>query len=122
MDPEPLRVGRMTAPDLKGRLDAGEPLTILDVREDNEREFCAIRVPTISGITDLHVPMSQLARRVDEINMVGQAAPIVVYCHLGQRSLAVARWLMGLGLREIYNLDGGIDAWSEVCDPTVPRY
>jgi rhodanese-related sulfurtransferase len=116
----PPDVAWMTADDLKRRLDRGEPVTVLDVREDDERAFCAIHLPPTA--TDLHVPMGLVSSRCAEIRRATAAAPLVVYCHLGVRSLAVARWLASQGMDRVHNLDGGIDAWSATVDPNVPRY
>jgi rhodanese-related sulfurtransferase len=120
MPSEPPDVARMTAADLKRRLERGEPVAVLDVREDDERAFCAIPLPpTAAG---LHIPMGRVSSELAEIRRAAEAAPLVVYCHLGVRSLAVARWLAAQGLNRVHNLDGGIDAWSTTIDPGVPRY
>ncbi|MBX6311887.1 MAG: sulfurtransferase [Isosphaeraceae bacterium] len=116
----PPGVGHLSALRLKQRFEAGEPLALLDVREDVERTLCAIPAPL--GATDLHIPMGQVPARLDEIRRAVATAPLVVYCHLGQRSLWVARWLAAQGVAGIHNLSGGIDAWSEQVDPTMPRY
>ncbi len=110
----------MTAPDLKRRLDEGESLVLLDVREDDERACCAI--PSPASATDLHIPMGQVQDRLAAIVEASAAGPLVVYCHLGQRSAMVARWLAAQGIATVHNLDGGIDAWTDRVDPGLPRY
>ncbi len=116
-------VGRVEVAELKRRLDAGEPTVVLDVREEDERDLCAVGLPATA--VDLHVPMGQIPARVGEIAdaMTGAAgAPLVVYCHHGQRSMVVARWLAARGVGPAFNLERGIDAWSAEIDPAVRRY
>jgi rhodanese-related sulfurtransferase len=113
-------VGTITAVALKSRLDGGEALTVLDVREDDERAFSAIRLPTTAR--DLHIPMNFVSGRLDELRALVGHEPLVVYCHHGVRSMNVARWLVRQGMAGVHNLAGGIDAWSESVDPGVPRY
>jgi rhodanese-related sulfurtransferase len=105
---------------IRDRFAAGAPLALLDVREPAERAFASIPVP--EGVVDLFVPMREVSARVDEIRDALAHGPIVVYCHHGVRSMAVARWLVTQGLGPIVNLGGGIDAWSIEVDPAVPRY
>jgi rhodanese-related sulfurtransferase len=105
---------------IRDQFAAGAPLTLLDVREPAERSFASIPVP--EGVADLFVPMREVAARVDEIHQAASRGPVVVYCHHGVRSMAVARWLAAQGLGPIVNLKGGIDAWSIDVDPRVPRY
>lgn len=102
------------------RLEAGAASALLDVREPAERSFAKIAVPEGGG--DLFIPMREVASRVDEIRQALALGPLVVYCHHGVRSMAVARWLAAQGLGPIVNLKGGIDAWSIEVDPGVPRY
>jgi rhodanese-related sulfurtransferase len=104
--------------DLRRLLDEGRPLVLLDVREDDERAYCAIDPP--ASVADLHIPMGQIAARFDEV--ASAEAPLVVYCHHGVRSMVVARWLSTRGVSRVGNLDGGIDAWSVQVDRGVPRY
>lgn len=87
-------------------------LVLLDVREPDERETARIE-PSI------HIPMNEVPRRLAEIP---RDRELVVYCHSGTRSMMVAGYLEGQGIRPVGNLTGGIDAWSRKIDPTVPRY
>ena len=105
---------------LRQRIDAGEVLTLLDVREPRERAFCAIAAPATAG--DLHIPMRQIPARLDDIQAALARGPLVIYCHHGVRSMAVAEWLAERQPGAILNLQGGIDAWSVEVDPTVRRY
>ncbi len=120
MNPRTPGVSPLSASDLKGRLDRGEAVVVLDVREDHERDLCAI--PTPPNATDLHIPMGQVQASLEDLRAAAKAAPLVVYCHLGMRSMTVASWLVKRGLRDVHNLEGGIDAWSEAVDPNLPRY
>ena len=87
-------------------------LTLLDVRELYEVELARIEPST-------HVPMDEVPNRLDSIPRDG---PIVVYCHHGARSLAVAGYLESEGFPDVGNLTGGIDAWSILVDKSIPRY
>jgi rhodanese-related sulfurtransferase len=95
-------------------------MSLLDVREPRERTFCAILVPATAR--DLHIPMREIPAHVEELKEVAARGPLVVYCHHGIRSMAVAEWLAERGLTGILNLAGGIDAWSIEVDPRVARY
>ena len=113
-------VGELSVLNLQTWISAGDPLVVLDVREDHEREYARIALP--ASIRDLHIPLGQLSARVDEVEDLARGVPLVVYCHHGQRSMVAATWLASRGLRDLRNLDGGIHAWSIRVDPTVPRY
>jgi rhodanese-related sulfurtransferase len=113
-------VANLTAVALKTRLDRGESMTVLDVREDDEHSFCAIPVP--STAREIHIPMNLVSSRLDELRASTGQEPLVVYCHHGVRSLSVARWLVRQGIAGVHNLAGGIDAWSQDVDPGTLRY
>jgi rhodanese-related sulfurtransferase len=87
-------------------------MLVLDVRE-------AWEVETAKIAGTLHLPMSALLSRIDEIP---KDQPIAVLCHHGARSLQVAHYLARQGFGPLYNIDGGIDAWSRQVDPAVPTY
>lgn len=93
-------------------LASGAEVVLLDVREEDEVALCAL-----DGHT--HIPMNLVPLRHNELP---DDVPIVVYCHHGVRSLNVARYLEHVGFDDLYNLSGGIDAWSLLVDPAVPRY
>jgi rhodanese-related sulfurtransferase len=100
--------------DVKARLDAGEPVYLLDVRQPEEYEHCRLDGSQL-------IPLGELPRRAGEVEPPDGAA-VVVYCHHGIRSLSGAAILQQFGLENVYSMAGGIDAWSQVVDPTVPRY
>jgi rhodanese-related sulfurtransferase len=120
MSRSPPEVSALTAVALDEWLRRGEPLTLLDVREADERAHCAIGVAPTAR--DLHVPMNDVPNRLDALRDAIGADPVVVYCHHGIRSMNVARWLVKQGFADVINLTGGIDAWSRTVDPTVRRY
>lgn len=98
--------------DLKGRLDRREAPLLLDVRQDWETQLC--RLPNA-----VHIPIEELELRVEELNAQDE---IVVYCHKGVRSAAVAEYLRSLGFANVRNLTGGLDLWAHVIDPAMRRY
>jgi rhodanese-related sulfurtransferase len=98
--------------DLKGRLDRREAPVLLDVRQDWETKLC--RLPN-----SVHIPIEEIEVRVEELNAQDD---IVVYCHQGVRSAAVAEYLRSLGFTSVRNLSGGLDAWARTIDPSMRRY
>ncbi|CAN5672311.1 rhodanese-like domain-containing protein [soil metagenome] len=106
--------------ELKRRLDAGESLAVLDVREPFERDYGALALP--GSAIDLHIPLDQIPEHLEDLRQAVNGRPLVVYCHHGVRSLAVAQWLHRQGFSDVNNLEGGIDAWSLAIDPAVARY
>ena len=121
VDPPPA-IAQITPLELKRRLEAGERVVLLDVREPDERARAVI--PAGGSSVDLFLPLGQVAENLDALRaQVTQAqAPLVVYCHHGVRSSYAARWLSAQGLAAVTNLTGGIDAYSLGADPGVPRY
>lgn len=85
---------------------------ILDVRESWEFETCHLP-------DSLHIPMGEVSSRFSEID---QAAPVVCLCHHGVRSLQVAYFLVNQGFQNVYNMRGGIHAWSLEVDVKLPTY
>lgn len=94
------------------RRAGGEDLIVLDVREPEELAFARL-----DGA--VHIPMRQIPARLPEID---RDRRVVVMCHHGMRSAQVAGFLREQGFARVENLDGGIDAWSAMIDPSVPRY
>jgi rhodanese-related sulfurtransferase len=90
----------------------GGDVVLLDVREPDE-----LAVASVAGA--LHIPMRQVPARLDELDA---GRPLVVMCHAGGRSRRVAEFLSENGFEQVYNLAGGIDAWSVEIDPQIPRY
>jgi len=101
---------------LREAADAGAEPLLLDVREPWEVALAAIRV---DGLATLHIPMGAVPGRLDELD---PSRPVVCICHHGVRSAQVVAFLEREGLASVYNLAGGIDAWSQQIDATVPRY
>src|SRR5271166_3243055 len=99
------RIPELPSQELRRRLDGGETLTMLDVREPSERAFCSIPKPP--SVSDLHIPMCEIPAHFDQIRRALENGPIVVYCHHGIRSRHVAEWLTDQGLTGILNLRGG---------------
>lgn len=93
-------------------LQDGQPLLLLDVREPHEFAYAHIE-------GSLLMPLQQVPERLDELDA---EQDIVVICHHGMRSQQACMFLQHSGFKRLYNLRGGIDAWSMVCDPSVPRY
>ena len=107
---------QLRATDLPAFIAAGPAPLLLDVREP--WEFGLARID-VAGTTMLHIPMMQVPDRLAEI---GTAQPVVCICHHGVRSAQVVAFLMQHGHDAVYNLAGGIDAWSTEVDARVPRY
>ena len=105
---------QMNVTTLATKLAAKEPVYLLDVREPSEHEYS--RLPDC-----LLIPLGELMERVGEVAPPA-GVPVVVYCHHGVRSLSGAAILEMNGIREAYSLSGGIEAWSTLIDPSVPRY
>jgi rhodanese-related sulfurtransferase len=105
-------IREISVEELKARRDRGENPLVLDVREDWELKLASI--PDV-----VHVPMNQLPARVAEFS---PAVEIVVMCHAGGRSMRVAHFLANQGFTNVAILSGGISAWSQIVDATVPQY
>jgi len=107
-------ISECSAADYAARLEAGEAMTLLDVRERNE-----IETARIEGA--LWIPLGDLEERIGELDSLREKT-LVVHCHHGVRSLKAIRILLAQGFSMVENLDGGIEAWSLTVDPSVPRY
>ena len=93
-----------------------QPMLLLDVREPWEFALAAIRAP---GCETRHIPMQQIPARLGELDA---SQPILCICHHGMRSAQVVAFLQRQGHPRVYNLAGGVDAWSTQVDCAVPRY
>ena len=103
----------MTATELQQRLDNGDDIQIIDVREDNEYAFA--RIPNSK-----HIPLAQVLTRMNEIDPNRET---VVHCKMGGRSAKAIDALNRAGFQgKLVNLQGGITAWSNDVDPSVPKY
>ena len=108
---EPPPVQQISAPDLERWLGSGTSIELIDVRTEHERALA-------------HIDGSRLLDRAyhDELLLRDRDAPLVFQCHHGIRSQQAAEYFQHHGFRNVYNLIGGIEAWSMLVDPTVPRY
>ena len=89
---------------------------LLDVREAWEVQTASMSVP---GATTVHIPMNEVPQRLAELDA---QQPLLSLCHHGMRSQQVAMFLDRQGFTQVFNVTGGIDAWSREVDPAVPRY
>jgi rhodanese-related sulfurtransferase len=98
--------------EVKRRLDEGEALLLVDVREPHEYAICRIEGARL-------VPQGSVPAN---LALFDGAEDVVVYCHHGIRSLNVAAWLRSQGVEGARSMAGGIERWSAEVDPGVPRY
>ncbi|HUL75295.1 MAG TPA: molybdopterin-synthase adenylyltransferase MoeB [Vicinamibacterales bacterium] len=105
----------MTVDELKARLDRGDSVWILDVREPREFEICRLAGSTL-------IPLGELAHRLAEIPDGPNAPDIVVHCKMGARSAKAVALLRDRGYARVRNLQGGILAWIERIDRSLPKY
>ena len=97
---------------LQARLDGSDRPVLVDVRDAWETKLCRLE-------NALHIPMEEFELRAEELSPDDD---IVVYCHHGVRSAAVADYLRRLGFPRVRNLAGGLDAWASTVDRTMRRY
>ena len=104
--------------DLAQWLQEGTSLQLVDVREDQELALAQLPFPVA------HLPLSRSADWMAEVaSRLDRDRPVVVLCHAGVRSWQFACWLVEVhGYSDVWNLEGGIDAWSLRVDPSLPRY
>ncbi|HTV55926.1 MAG TPA: molybdopterin-synthase adenylyltransferase MoeB [Terriglobia bacterium] len=107
-----IRVPEITPVELKRLMDEGKAPVLVDVREPHEFEICRIPGSTL-------IPLGEVPARMNELNTADE---IVVHCRSGARSAKAVDFLMKSGFRKIKNLQGGILAWSDQVDPSVPKY
>lgn len=108
---EPPKVKSLSARDLKAKLDSGEELSLFDVRTDAE-----LLIAKIPGFQQLD------AAHMSQIEALPRDTPLVFLCHHGVRSRSAAERFLAAGFKNVFNVEGGIEAWSRTVDPTVPRY
>jgi len=102
----------ITVGELKAKLDAGESIRVIDVREPLEYEFCHLPAAEL-------IPLDKLP---EQVNRLSTAETIVLYCHVGVRSRQAMMFLKTMGFTRVKNLRGGIDAWAKEIDPDMPVY
>ncbi len=106
------QVPAITATELKARLDAGAAVRVIDVREPHEWNICNLEMAELAPIGSFP----------GQLNSLDSAEEIVVICRTGRRSAHAVRLLQEIGFRKVYNLTGGLHAWSDELDPTMPKY
>jgi rhodanese-related sulfurtransferase len=106
------------ARDLQARLERGDAIQLVDVREDAELELAQLGHPVV------HLPLSRSSDWIANLPLLlDHDRPVAVLCHAGVRSWQLGCWLIQEhGYGAVWNLQGGIDAWSVEVDPGVPRY
>jgi len=107
----PVKLPEIEPQELKRRLDGGEDIFILDVREPHEYQICNLKGHLI--------PLGELPKRVHELD---SGKEIVVHCKMGGRSAKAVEFLQQAGFKRATNLTGGILAWAEKVDPSMPKY
>ncbi|GJL68427.1 MAG: hypothetical protein NPIRA06_10620 [Nitrospirales bacterium] len=102
----------ITVRDLKARMDKGDQIFLLDVREPHEYSMAKIEGSVL-------IPLGQVPHSLKQLD---PSAEIVAYCHKGMRSADAVGFLLQQGFSNVKNLIGGIEAWSIEIDQSVPRY
>jgi len=108
----PVDTSEIDAVELKAKLDRHDDFVLLDVREPHEFQIC--RIPG-----SVLIPLGDLPKRVNELD---SSAEIVAHCKMGGRSAKAVEFLRQAGFRKVRNMKGGILAWSDKVDPSVPKY
>ena len=106
-------VNELTPREFVDRRGRGEEMTLLDVREDWEVALAPVPTDTV------HIPIGEISDRIGELDPKKET---VVICRSGGRSAEVAHYLERQGFGKVFNLAGGILAWSRVIDPRIPQY
>ena len=103
----------ITASEIKNRMDAGEDIQLIDVRQPDEHDFARIEGAKL-------IPLGDIIKRMNEIDPTRET---VIHCKAGGRSAKAIAALQNAGFKgELKNLKGGITAWSNEVDPKVPKY
>ncbi len=104
-------IPEITAKDLKARQDRGDDIFVLDVREPHEYQIC--------NLNGKLIPLGELPRRVNELD---SSREMVVHCRSGKRSADAIQFLQKAGFKKLLNLKGGVLAWADEVDPSMPKY
>jgi adenylyltransferase/sulfurtransferase len=104
--------GDIEATEVKAKLDRGDRFVLIDVREPHEYQICNIPQAKL-------IPLGDLPKRVNELN---SADEIIAHCKSGMRSAKAVDFLKQAGFKKVRNMKGGILAWSDKVDPSVPKY
>jgi len=110
-------VPEIGAAELRDRLDAGDPIALIDVREPHEWD-----IVNLGSYGARLIPLGELPERLSELSDLNSADEIVVYCRTGRRSARAAGLLREAGFMRVLNLRGGMHAWADEVDPTAPKY
>ncbi len=103
----------ITAAELKARMDSGEDVQLIDVRQPDEHEFARIKGAKL-------IPLGDIVKRMDELDAMRE---VVLHCKAGGRSAQAIEMLKRAGFTgDLKNLKGGITAWSNEVDPKIPKY
>jgi len=105
-------VPAISVQELKGKMDARDAFELIDVREPFEFEIARIDGAKL-------IPLGEISERADELH---REQTFIIHCHSGVRSAQAVQLLKKRGFANVFNLEGGIDAWSEFIDPAVPKY
>ncbi len=105
----------VTPQDVQRRLQAGEKLALIDVREPHEFQLSRIEGAEL-------IPMRAVPAELSRLDGQAEESTLIVFCHHGVRSMNVVNWLRGQGVAACQSMAGGIDRWSLQIDPKVPRY
>ena len=98
---------------VRTRLEGGESLCLIDVREPGEYAMARIDGAEL-------IPMRAMPQHLSDLEESDEL--LIVFCHHGVRSLSVVEWLRRKGVDKCQSMSGGIDLWSQAIDPAVPRY
>src|SRR6266849_2913826 len=104
--------GEIDPVEVKAKIDRGDRFVLVDVREPHEYQICNIPYAKL-------IPLGELPKRVNELN---SADEIVAHCKSGMRSAKAVEFLKQAGFRKVKNMKGGITAWADRVDPSVPKY
>ncbi len=106
-------IEEISATDLKKRIDAGDDIQLIDVRQPDENAFAKISGARL-------IPLGEILKRIDEIDPKRET---VIHCKMGGRSAKAIEMMQQAGYKgQLKNLKGGITAWSNEVDPKVPKY
>ncbi len=111
---EPTTKVEITPLELKKRLESGEVLVVLDIREPHE-----LKISVLPDV--LHIPMGELTDRIEELE-AKKSEEIVVVCRAGNRSSVIADFLRESGFERVYNLTGGMNLWADTVDASFQKY
>jgi rhodanese-related sulfurtransferase len=105
-------VSQLSPAEAASRRDSDPNVVLLDVREHEE-----LLLARIEGAR--HIPMGDIPGHLQRLD---PDKTLIVFCHAGKRSYAVAAWLQKQGFENVFSMAGGIDAWATEVDPRIPRY